>query len=255
MPSEADEAQLEAVLSLVRETFGDDLAGAYLYGSAVMGGLTPSSDLDVLAVSRRPTTAEERERLASQLLEISGGPRRSVELTVVDEAELRRVMPAPVMDFQYGDWLRKDMASGRIPPPARNPDLLVLTEMARLHGRALVGPAPADMFAPVAHEDLVAAMVSGVDGLLADLACDTRNVLLTLARIWMTCATGKLGRKDDAARWSAQRLPSDLGGVLKRARELYLAGGYGPWGELEPLIAPTAERLVCQISRGPTGAG
>lgn len=192
--SDDDSAQLAEVAALLHEVLGDDLAGAYLYGSAVMGGMTPSSDLDVIAVSRGPTTAAERERLASRLLEISGRPRRSIELTIVAESELKRGRRAPTMDFQYGDWLRAEMSAGRIPLPAPNPDLLVLIEMARLHGSALPGPAAAEMFAPVSRDDLVAAMTAGIDGLLADLAGDTRNVLLTLARIWMTCATGTIGR-------------------------------------------------------------
>jgi predicted nucleotidyltransferase len=50
--------------------------GAYLYGSALAGGLRPRSDLDVLVLVRRELTIEAKRRLAEGLLAISGrGPR------------------------------------------------------------------------------------------------------------------------------------------------------------------------------------
>ncbi len=42
------------VLALVRRALGEELIAAYVYGSAVAGGLRPSSDLDILAVTSRP---------------------------------------------------------------------------------------------------------------------------------------------------------------------------------------------------------
>ena len=55
-----DRRQLDRVSRLVREVLGEDVAGAYLFGSAVHGGLQPDSDLDVLVVSERHTTLDEK---------------------------------------------------------------------------------------------------------------------------------------------------------------------------------------------------
>ncbi|MCI0582291.1 MAG: nucleotidyltransferase domain-containing protein, partial [Chloroflexi bacterium] len=38
---------------ILREVIGDAVLGVYLHGSAVMGGLRPTSDVDVLAVTAR----------------------------------------------------------------------------------------------------------------------------------------------------------------------------------------------------------
>ena len=57
--------QLGAVIALCRDVLGPDLAGAYLHGSAVLGGLRRRSDLDVLAVSTRRTTLEEKRQTRS----------------------------------------------------------------------------------------------------------------------------------------------------------------------------------------------
>jgi len=60
--------QVDAVVGLVRETLGDAVAGCYLFGSAVRGGLRPDSDLDVLVVVDRGTTVDERRVLIDGLL-------------------------------------------------------------------------------------------------------------------------------------------------------------------------------------------
>jgi streptomycin 3"-adenylyltransferase len=78
--------QAEDVLRLVRRVFGVHVVGAYLHGSAVLDGMRPYSDVDVLIVLRRHTAEWERRGLVDELLGISGpvardGERRPVELT------------------------------------------------------------------------------------------------------------------------------------------------------------------------------
>ena len=63
MPDE----QIELLLAAVRGVLGEDVVGAYVFGSAVLEGLRARSDLDVLVVSRRRTTRAEKQRLASPL--------------------------------------------------------------------------------------------------------------------------------------------------------------------------------------------
>lgn len=50
-------ARLEAFAREARSQLGDDLVSLVVYGSAVRGGLTPHSDVDVLAVVRRDDAA------------------------------------------------------------------------------------------------------------------------------------------------------------------------------------------------------
>jgi hypothetical protein len=61
-------------------------------------------------------------------------------------------------------------------------------------------------------------MRDGAPALLGDLDTDTRNVLLTLARMWMTATTGEMRTKDAAANWALDRLPKEYRRPLARAR-------------------------------------
>ena len=240
------EEQLDQAVALIQDVLDDELVGLYLFGSAVLGGLTPTSDLDLLAVLRRPTTPDERRRLAERLLALSKRPRH-LELTLVVQSDVRPWRYPPRMDFQYGDWLRDELARGEIPPPVPNPDLAALITMTVLYGRVLAGPPPHEVFAPVPHDDLIRAGVDKIDGILADLDGDTRNMLLTLARIWSTAETGEIRPKDAAADWAIARLPEVHGPVLERARDNHRSGDYGTWDDLD--VRACADYLVGQVRR------
>jgi predicted nucleotidyltransferase len=253
VPGDSHE-QLDQVIAVVRDVLGPDLVGAYLFGSAVLGGLRPRSDLDVLAVTRRPTAREEKQRLVDRLLVVSGnppGPPRPVEVTLVVESEIRPWRYPPRFDFQYGEWLRREFESGDVEPwpTTTNPDLASLITMVLLANRPLLGPPPAEVFDPVPRGDRVRAMVGDIDMLLGDLDSDTRNVILTLARIWSTVATDVIRSKDDAATWALARLPEEHRTVLARARAVYLGDEDERWDDLEPRVRPHVDYVVAEIER------
>ncbi|GAA2260586.1 nucleotidyltransferase [Streptomyces ruber] len=239
--------QLDAVVGLVRRVLGSALLGAYAHGSAVLGGLRPFSDLDVLAVTRRRTAAEERQALVDGLLGMSGapgGPVRPVELTVVARDDVRPWRHPPRREFQYGEWLREEYERGTVPEPADDPDLAPVLTMTLRGGTALYGPPPAEVLDPVPAEDLRRAVLAGVPGLLAGLESDTRNVLLTLARVWTTLETGDIRSKDAAAAWALDRLPPGDRPVLAHARAAYLGHEPDRLHTLVPEARALADRMV-----------
>ncbi|WP_030394569.1 aminoglycoside adenylyltransferase family protein [Kitasatospora purpeofusca] len=258
--------QLQRIVALADGVLGRDVVGVYLHGSAVLGGLRPASDLDVLLVARRSPAERERSALLGGLLGISGtgagaaegDVARPVELAVVVQSEVRPWRYPPVCDFLYGEWLRADYEAGGVPRPEPMPDLALLITMALAGDRPLAGPPPARVLDPVPQADLVRASVAGLPGLLDDLEDDTRNVLLTLARIWSTLATGRISPKDTAADWALARLPPEHRPVLAHARRLYLDCRYSEesWsGELRSRVRPHADRVLAEIARLSPGNG
>ncbi|MGI5471872.1 aminoglycoside adenylyltransferase family protein [Streptomyces sp. CA-132043] len=246
--------QTDDTVRLVREVLGAGaVVGIYLHGSAVFGRTRPYSDLDLLVVSRRRMTPPERRALTDGLRAISAptdepGPLRPVELTVVVQDDIRPWRYPPRCDFQYGEWLRAEFARGLLPQPAPSPDLAPLITMALQGNTPLTGPPPARVLAPVPPADLRRALVAGVPELLADLEEDTRNVVLTLARIWHTLATGTLTTKDAAADWALTRLPPEHHPVPTRARDIYLGRTPDHWPDLHPRLHPYATRVITEIT-------
>jgi predicted nucleotidyltransferase len=159
---------------MARAVFGESLLTAYLHGSAVLGGMQPTSDVDVLAVIDRHSTEDERRALIQGLMAISGSPDpssefRPVELTVVTLSEIVPWRYPARMEFQYGEWLKRDYEAGFVPEPELNPDLAPLLAVVLIGNHPLLGPPPADVLNPVPEADLRAAVVEGIPGLMADL--------------------------------------------------------------------------------------
>ncbi|GAA4913801.1 aminoglycoside adenylyltransferase family protein [Streptomonospora salina] len=242
------------ITRLVCGVLGPDTLGVYLHGSAVSGGLKPASDLDVLVVSRRSMDDGRRRLLLDGLLARSGlsGGARPVELTVVVQFRIRPWRFPPTGDFLYGEWMRDELTAGGPPRPATMPDLALVITMALAGDRPLAGPPPARILAPVPHEDVVRASVASLPELLAEAGTDTRNVVLTLARIWTTLATGEIMTKDAAAEWALARLPEQHRPVLSHARDLYLHRRYAEevWSEeLKADAQPHLEAVLAEIDR------
>ncbi|RPE43141.1 streptomycin 3'-adenylyltransferase [Streptomyces sp. Ag109_O5-1] len=246
--------QVQQVVELVDGVLGQDVIGTYLHGSCVLGGLRPASDVDVLVISRRRMGEQERRTLLGGLLRISG-PRnkaRPIELTVVVQSEVRPWRYPPTGDFLYGEWLRAAYEAGQVPQPEPMPDLALLITMTLTGDHPLTGPHPAQVFDPVPQADLVRASVAGIPGLLDDLDNDTRNVLLTLARIWTTLATGQIKSKDAAASWALAQLPPAHRPALEHARQLYLNCPYSEesWSDaLQAQVRPHVDRVLSEIDR------
>jgi streptomycin 3"-adenylyltransferase len=251
--------QIDQVVALVRDVLGDDALGAYLHGSAVLGGLQHDSDLDLFVVSMRPTTSDQKRALVRGLLPISGrgdpsGRARSVELTIAVGSEVRPWRYPPALDFQYGDWWRAEFERGDLVPwKSPNPDLAPTITMVLLGNQALFGPPPAEVLDPVPAEDVVRALLDGIPDLLGDLDTDTRNVVLTFARIWTTVETGAIRSKDAAADWALARLPDEHRPVLARARAIYLGDEQERWADLRPRVRPHVDYVLGEIERAAAG--
>lgn len=246
--------QLEQTVGLVRDVLAPELLGTYLHGSAVLGGLAPASDLDILAVTRRSLDDRERRALLRGLLEISGltATVRPVELTVVVQSEVRPWRTPPTGDFLYGEWLRDELRASGPPRPGAMPDLALVLTMVLAGDHPLTGPPPVELLDPVPHADLVRASVAGIPELLDELTDDTRNVLLTLARVWTTLATGEIRPKDAAADWALARLSPEHRPVLEHARYLYLNCHYADetWSdELKARVRPHVDEVLTRIGK------
>jgi streptomycin 3"-adenylyltransferase len=246
--------QVAAVLALLDRVVASPM-GVYLHGSAVDGGLRPDSDLDVFGVIDRRLDLGQRRALVDGLLPLSAldtrpGHWRPIELTLVVRGEVVPWHYPPRFDFQYGEWLRREFLAGDLEPwPAPNPDVAVLITMVLDRSETLVGPTGTELLAPVPRADLLRAMTDELPALLGDLETDTRNVLLTLARMWMTAETGEVRSKDVAAARAAERLPVEHRPLMLRARSGYLGEIEDRWDDAAA-VRSVADELQRRIAVG-----
>lgn len=247
--------QLEDSLLLLKTIFGSDLLGVYLYGSSLLGGLQKYSDVDILVITNRKATLEEKTRLIRNLLEISGiymkGPKLPIEMTLVEKGAINPWRYPPLFYFQYGEWLREFFEKGTIKQSQtyEMPDLAVILTQVLLKSETLWGLTPEELLPQVPYHDFMKAMLEDLDRLLADLENDTRNVLLTLARIWSTLETDRIRSKPAAADWVIEHLPEMYQPVINRAKSICIGKEVEYWGDIKSLIPLCVDFIVDKIKK------
>jgi len=235
-------------LKIINELLKDMLVGVYLYGSAVMGGLRKDSDVDILVVTNQDLSEETRRVLTDRLLMISGRignlkGTRPLEVTVVN---LNNIVPwhfPPKHEFMYGEWLREQFEKGIISKPAYNPDLAIVLAKLRKNSISLYGPKATELLEPISMADIRKAIKESLPGLITCIRGDERNVILTLARMWLTVSTGEIGSKDLAAEWAMQELPDKYAIILDKARLAYLGEYVDKWEGMEDEVADLVDYM------------
>ncbi len=253
----ADGQQIDQALAAteaIRSILGEALLAVYLHGSAVSGGLRPQSDVDLLAIVDRPIADEQRRDLLAALLRISGRhPRpmeapRCVELMVF----LRAAIAAPNFpvraEFVYGEWLREAFESEKLPVPVSDPENTLVLAQARQEAVPLFGPDAKELLPSIPPEQVRRAMGDALPLLVDSLQGDERNVLLTLARMWRTSATGDFVTKDAAATWAANQMPDQEAGTLIHARDAYFGKVRDDWKNRQAACERTAAFLRQRVS-------
>jgi hypothetical protein len=185
--------------------------------------------VDLLATVSAPPDEAIRQALLLDLLTVSMPPGedkalRALELTVIAHKEVVPWRYPARRELQFGEWLRKDLLAGIFEPALLDIDLAILLTKARLHSIALVGPEAERLFEPVPKHDFFKALADTLKqwNSPADWEGDERNVILTLARIWYSAATGQVVPKDTAAGWVLERLPIEYQPILHEAQQAYL---------------------------------
>lgn len=228
VPAEVS-AQLSLALDVIGRHLGSRLLAVHLYGSALDGGLKPYSDIDLLVTVATKPDETARQALLRDLLKVSAPPGqskdlRALEVTVVVRSDIVPWRYPARRELQFGEWLRKDILEGIFEPAVIDADLAILLTQARQHSIALTGSPAAEFFDPVPECDIFRALADSVElwNTPSDWAGDERNVVLTLARVWYSAATGKIAPKDAAADWVFERLPEEHQSALSEARQAYL---------------------------------
>lgn len=224
IPTEASNA-----LALLKHRLGTSLLAVYLHGSAVAGGLRKISDVDLIAFVDEALPTSLRADLSSDLLSVSGSypvdrlGRRPLEVLIFRRYDLEDKPYPSRAEFVYGEWLRAAFESGAISKPATSPEFTLLLSQAREEAVPLLGPDITDLVSVIPSAVVRTAINDFLPELIRTVEGDERNVMLTLARMWRTAATGEFVSKDGTANWAALKLSARAAKTLDLARDAYLS--------------------------------
>lgn len=247
--------QVDETADLLLRVFKQDLLGLYLYGSATHKGIQNFSDIDLLAITKRKLTNKEHKTLVEKLLQISKEPGKragfSVELTLIEDSQVNPWRYPPKFFFQFGEWMRQDFES-KVKNPTHSddmPDLAVLITLVRLSGKIVKGLSPKNALPEVPFMDFMSALHDKVPSLRKKLTSDTRNTLLTLARIWTTLNTDCICSKMDSADWAIAHLPKSIACSMERAKAITLGTEENNFIDLEHQLSALVDFMSVAIEK------
>jgi len=233
IPNEAIQA-----FKVVEELLGSAIVGVYLFGSAVTSGLRINSDVDVLVVVNQSLTEGSRRKLTDRLMHISGkignsDAVRPLEVTVINYGDVVPWRYPPKNEYIYGEWLRDEFENGQIQEPTHDPDLAIVLAQVRKNSVTLFGSDASELLEPVPMTHIRRAIMESLPGLIEGIKGDERNVILTLARMWLTVAVGEIASKDTAAEWAIPQLPKEHANLLDLACKAYRGEYVDKWEGLD----------------------
>lgn len=204
---------LDSLTEGLRESLGNELVGAYLFGSAAGGDFDRESDVDVVVVTADKISNETFEALKAmhgRIAAIDSWCATQLEVSYIPRSAIRRYDPPAVLHP------RLDRGKGEtLHTMSHDADWVVQRYLVRERGITLLGPPPNTLIDPVSPADLRRAMRE----LLAEWFVPqienpplvrTRGyqsfLVLSTCRILYTLEHGDVVSKRAAARWGEQTL-------------------------------------------------
>lgn len=192
------------VASSLAALFGSQLAGAYLHGSAVLGGFDARrSDVDMLAVCHGPMTAAQQSAAAEALRRLPC-PAHGLELSIVTRAAAQHPTAEPAFELHL-TTTPEDTKVVDGHERSGDPDLVLHFAACRRAGQ-LLGPGlpAAEVFAPV-PDGLVLAQLS-TELRWGAVHAPGEYAILNACRAWRFAADGALVSKVDGGHWALDRM-------------------------------------------------
>lgn len=208
----------------------DNLLGIYVHGSLAFDCFHwNSSDIDFLAVVRRPMTVEEKIAFVRSMEELSAeAPPKGFECSVMLESVCREMpFPAPYEVHFSNMWreaIRQDAEGYCSRENGTDPDLTTHVLSLRASCLTLLGPGPMKVFGAVRKDDCLHAMYLDTDRVQEQLDENPIYIVLNLCRAVAYRQGDMVLSKAEGARWAIRNMPSRFQGVIQAALNAYTEG-------------------------------
>jgi hypothetical protein len=198
---------LDEIVERLSQALGPELHAVVLGGSAGLGAYEPGrSDLDVIAVCAAPLPRSAARDLARSLSHRAlPCPARRLELVVMTRAAAAGERDAPAFELNLNTGADAPEHVELDPAAEAAHWFVVDRSIARARGRALLGPPPAEVLAPVPRVDVLGALRDSLDWHAAHEPTSPDSVL-NACRAWRWARTGRWTAKLAAGEWARARM-------------------------------------------------
>lgn len=221
---------MDRIVEAYREILGDNIAGVYVHGSIAFGCFHPEkSDIDFLVVTEKAPDLLQKQRMIRVLMDMAPeAPQKGFEMSVVLRENCRSFVHPTPYELHYSIAHHEAYASDMLGHLERlhgvDPDLAAHFTVARAVGIALVGPEPAEIFAPVPWEAYWDSIRGDVKSAADDVLENPVYVALNLCRVLAAKREGVVLSKAQGGRWGLANLPQAWHLPVRAALKAYETG-------------------------------
>lgn len=203
---------LEEFVSGSKQSFGGNLTGIYLHGSAVMGCFHPlKSDLDLLVVVREEVSNETKRQFMDLVVELNKqAPPKGLELSVVKEGVCKHfVYPTPFeLHFSntHLNWYESNPQDYVEKMKGTDKDLAAHFTITYHRGQVLYGKEISKVFAPVPSADYLDSIWCDIENAKEEIAENPMYLTLNLCRVLAYKKDGLIVSKLEGGEWGLENI-------------------------------------------------
>jgi predicted nucleotidyltransferase len=231
---------LDALTDCLRGVLGDQLVGAYLFGSSTTGDFDRESDVDVVVVTADKIPDETfaaLQAMHARIAAIESWCATQLEVSYIPKRAIRRYDPPDIVHPRLDRGTGESLYMMR-----HDADWVVQRYLIRERGLALLGPDPSTLIDPISPDELRRAMLELLQEWLAPMLENAPRVrtrgyqsfiVLSTCRILYTVEHGDVLSKGAAVLWGEKTLDARWTPLIQ-----------GAWlGRQNHAAAPLAEDL------------
>jgi hypothetical protein len=235
--------EIQRYARAIADRLGSHITALYLQGSAALGSYDPGvSDIDMVAVSPRELLDRDKQDLVEMLRhEVLPCPAAGLELVLYSERAVASPGRSPRFELNLNTGPRRPFHAA-FGPGLDEPHWFVLDlAVTRAHGRALVGPPPHTLIAPIPRRHILAALIEALDW-HDERDAPSPNRVLNACRAWRFVAQGVWCTKAEGAAWARARTAHAA--IIDEALALRRQGRFA---DLDPVAAGALTREIRAI--------
>lgn len=212
------------LLSETKEIIKEDFIGFYIHGSLAMGGFNPnSSDIDIVVVTNKLMTVETKRKLAQLFLTCSKNP-YPVEVSFLNEEQLKNWKHPCPFDFHYSEFWREryedDLAVGTYQhlneEIKTDADLAAHITITTNRGICIEGKPIVEVFPLVSRSDYMSSIMGDFQECLENIEKDPIYCTLNLIRVVWYLKEGVISSKQEAGNWGLASLPKEMSFAIQK---------------------------------------
>ncbi|MCI9150803.1 MAG: DUF4111 domain-containing protein [Lachnospiraceae bacterium] len=220
-----------------QEILGDNLAGIYLHGSAVMGCFHEKrSDVDLVVVVYAAIPNGIKRRYMDMVVELNSyAPEKGIEGSLVRMDVCKPfIYPTPFelhFSAAHLEWYRTDPSDYVERMHGLDKDLAAHFTVIYHRGKCLWGEKIKDVFEEVRKEFYFESIWCDIEHAEAEIATNPTYIILNLCRVLAYKKEGLILSKQEGGSWGIANVPGQYHHLIQAALEEYASGRPVKWDE------------------------